>query len=104
MESREGATILTKGEPTDALYVVIHGEVALEGLGDERVAIGDGHAFGTWALIDDNPSLVEATAIRPTRLLRILREDFRDLLVDHPELGFDLLQGLAQRVRTLATA
>ena len=102
VEARPDATLIRRGEPTDALYIVIHGEVALEGAGEGSLSITDGGAFGTWALIDEHPSLVEARAVESTRVLRITREDFRDLLIDHPELGLDLLRGLASRVRGLA--
>ncbi|WP_419161970.1 Npt1/Npt2 family nucleotide transporter [Candidatus Palauibacter sp.] len=102
VDAREDAVFIRKGEPTDALYLVIRGEVSLEGVGDGSVSLTDGQAFGTWALIDEQPSLVEARAVRPTRVLRITREDFRDLLIDHPELGLDLLRGFASRVRGLA--
>ena len=104
VEARDGAVFIRKGEPTDALYVVVRGEVSLEGMGRGSVSLADGQAFGTWALIDEHPSLIEARATRPTRVLRITREDFRDLLIDHPELGLDLLRGLASRVRGLAVA
>lgn len=97
----EDRVLIRKGEPTDALYVVIDGEVELAGVGDQSVRVTDGSPFGTWALIDREPSLVEARTTRHTRLLKIARADFRDLLVDHPELGLDLLEGLARRVRML---
>ncbi len=93
--------LIRRGEPTDALYVVIRGEVELLGVGEQTLRVSDGSPFGTWALIDEDPSLVEAKTVRPTTLLRIQRRDFYDLLSDHPELGLDLLQGLARRVRTL---
>jgi ATP/ADP translocase/HEAT repeat protein len=96
-----GKLLIRRGEPTDALYIVIRGEVELQGVGEQTLRVIDGSPFGTWALIDEDPSLVEARTVRPTRLLRIQRRDFYDLLSDHPELGLDLLQGLARRVRTL---
>jgi ATP/ADP translocase/HEAT repeat protein len=96
----EGATLLREGEPTDALYVVVRGGVELRGMGGTLLA-ADGAAFGTWALIDQAPSVVEATATAPSRLLRITRDEFHDLIGDHPELAIGLLQGLARRVRTL---
>lgn len=102
VEVRPDAVFIRRGEPTDALYLVIRGEVSLEGEGEGSISLRDGEAFGTWALIDEHPSLVEAHAVEPTRVLRITREDFRDLLIDHPELGLDLLRGLASRVRGLA--
>jgi hypothetical protein len=91
----KGETLMREGEPADALYVVVRGSVTLRGVGGTLV-LSDGSAFGTWALIDDAPSVVESG-----RVLRITRESFHDLIVDHPELALGLLQGLAHRVRTL---
>jgi HEAT repeat protein len=101
VDSDTDEILIERGDPTDALYVVIRGEVELHGVGDQRLVVEDGSPFGTWALIDEEPSLVQARTTKPTRLLRIGRRDFDDLLADYPELGLDLLQGLARRVRTL---
>ena len=96
-----GETVLLReGEPGEALYVVIRGTVALSGAGGDLV-LKDGRAFGTWALIDEVPSVVGAVTTEPTRLLRIGREEYYDLLTDHPELAIGMLQGLARRIRTL---
>jgi ATP/ADP translocase/HEAT repeat protein len=96
-----GTVLLRQGEPTGALYVVVDGVVDLESVDGQQIEATDGRAFGTWALIDEAPSLVTATVRDPTRLLRITRSDFYDLLADHSELALGLLQGLARRVRTL---
>ena len=96
-----GTVLVRQNETTDALYVVIEGRVDLESVDGQRIVAGAGRAFGTWALIDEAPSLVTATAAEPSRLLRITRGDFYDLLADHSELALGLLQGLARRVRTL---
>ncbi len=103
IDVEEGGELLRRGEPPDALYVIVRGGVRLDGAGEEMV-LKDGSAFGTWALIDDSPSLVDARASEPTRLLRVSRTDFQDLVADHPEFGLDLLQGLARRVRSLVGA
>jgi ATP/ADP translocase/HEAT repeat protein len=99
-----GTRLLEQGKPADALYVVVRGRVELEGRTDESLVAEEGEAFGTWALIETAPSLVDATASEPTHLLRIRRPDFSDLLADYPELGLGLLQGLAKRVRALLPA
>ncbi|HSK18257.1 MAG TPA: Npt1/Npt2 family nucleotide transporter [Longimicrobiales bacterium] len=98
----DGATIMAAGEPTTAMYIVTRGRVALHGVG-ERLELATDDAFGTWALIDDSPSPLEVQALEPTRLLRISRADFHDLLTDEPELSLALLQGLARRMRSLVT-
>jgi len=101
VEANRGTVLIHQDEPTDALYLVISGSVELRGAADQVIEAGDGRAFGTWALIDEAPSLVTATTREPSRLLRITRRDFYDLLADHSELALGLLQGLARRVRTL---
>ncbi|HEX6309092.1 MAG TPA: Npt1/Npt2 family nucleotide transporter [Longimicrobiales bacterium] len=90
--------VLAAGAVPDAMYVVTRGSVQLRGVGHDLV-VGPEHAFGTWALIDDQPSHVEARTLEPCRLLRVTREDFHDLLADHSELGVGLLRGLARRMR-----
>jgi CRP-like cAMP-binding protein len=80
--------------------VVTTGEIGLHG-GGEHMAMAPEQAFGTWALIDEEPARLTAQANRPSRLLRITRSDFHDLMADHPELALGMLQGLARRMRSL---
>jgi CRP-like cAMP-binding protein len=94
------SVVLAAGAVPDAMYVVTRGSIQLHGVGHDIVA-GPEHAFGTWALIDDQPTQVEARTLEPSRLLRVTREDFHDLLADHPELAIGILRGLARRVRRL---
>jgi ATP:ADP antiporter, AAA family len=101
VEAEPDTLLVRQGEPTDALYVVTRGVVELRGLGEQFLVASAGMSFGTWALIDEAASLVEARTVQHAHLLRISREDFYDLLADHPELSLGLLQGLARRVRTL---
>ncbi len=96
------AVLLRRAEPADAMHVVVTGSVELCGAGEQTIMAQHGTAFGTWALIDEAPSLVDARVVEPARLLRITRGDFDDLLADHHELSLGLLRGLARRVRALA--
>jgi ATP:ADP antiporter, AAA family len=102
VEAAPGTVLLRRAEPTDALYIVVRGAVDLQADG-QAIPVSDGTGFGTWALIDESPSIVDAVVRQPSRLLRIARTDFYDLLADHPELGVGLLQGLARRVRALVS-
>lgn len=101
VEADAGARLLRRGEPPDAMFVVVDGTVELRRDGDALKVATDGMAFGTWALVDEEPSLVDARATEPTTLLRISRRDFHDVLADNPELALGLLQGLSWRVREL---
>ena len=92
--------LIAEGDAPSAMYIVIRGSVELHGVG-QRLVVGAEHAFGTWALIDSQPSPITARTSEPTRLLRVTREDFHDLLADHSEVALGLLQGLAHRMRSL---
>ena len=96
-----GENLLELGKPVPAMFIVIRGGVELEDVAENRNVVQDGGAFGTWALIDDAPSMISARASERTDLLRISRSDFFDVLEDTPEMAVGLLQGLARRVRTL---
>ena len=96
-----GTTLLTRGQPVSAMFVVLRGAIELQDATEQQAVVEDGGAFGTWALIDDAPGMISARAVMPSDLLRINRSDFFDVLEDRPELAVGLLQGLARRVRTL---
>jgi ATP:ADP antiporter, AAA family len=100
IEVRAETVLIAQGEPTSAMFIVTRGCVSLRGVGD-HVSVGPEQAFGTWALIDESPSPIEARAAEETRLLRITRHDLHDLLADHSELAVGLLQGLARRMRSI---
>jgi hypothetical protein len=100
MEVSAGTLLLSAGDVPDSMYVVTHGAVELHGVGGKMIVNAE-QAFGTWALIDDQPSPVDASATEAAGLLRVTRVDFQDLLADHPEIGLGMLRGLAHRVRSL---
>jgi ATP:ADP antiporter, AAA family len=100
VEVPAGRVLIAAGEPPAAMYVVTRGSVTLQGVG-QHMKLGPEEAFGTWALIDEDPSPIEAVADQPSRLLRITRLDLHDLIADHSELAVALLQGLARRMRNL---
>ena len=72
----KGDDIFKAEEPSDAMYLVLDGKVRLHREEEEVTVAGQNEAFGTWALFDEEPRVVTATAIEDTRLLRIYTEDF----------------------------
>jgi len=101
VDHKAGMVLMKAGERPDALYVVVRGAVELHGAGEQILVAREGAAFGTWALIDDAATMVDARVIEDAHLLCITREAFQDLLSDQPELALGLLQGLARRIRAL---
>lgn len=96
-----GEVIYKYEEPSDALYVVLEGRVRLHRGDDEITVAGPNESFGTWALFDDQARVATATPIEDTKVLRIDREDFIDLLTDHVAITEVVLKTLVGRLRGL---
>ena len=97
-----GRVILEAGKPLDALYVVVEGAVALSRTGELLATARPNEVLGAWALFEENdPMPFTAKAIEDTRLLRIGREDFYDLLADNTEITSAIFSTLVRRFRKL---
>ncbi|MCK5126253.1 MAG: cyclic nucleotide-binding domain-containing protein [candidate division Zixibacteria bacterium] len=94
-------TVYQQNDPSDALYLVLDGSVRLHQDNQEITTAGSKEAFGTWALFDEAPRVVTATAIDDSRLLRIDRDDFIDLLADNVKITQGVLKAMANRLRGL---
>ena len=95
--------LFEESRPLSALYVLLEGRIQMGRGGQTMFTVGPDETIGNWALFDNQPSVVTATAVEDSRLLKIEREDFFDLLADHSEITRNLFQALFQRVRSLLT-
>jgi len=101
IEVKQGSIIYNEGGVSDAMYLIIDGTVSLR---REAAEVMQGKAkdvFGTWALFDDEPRVVSATALENCRLLRIPKEDFVELLSDHIGITQGVLKKMVKRLRSL---
>ncbi len=89
------------GEVSDALYIVLEGEVGLHRDNEQITVARINDTFGAWALFDDKPRVATATAAEDGRLLRIYREDFLDLLADNSQITEAVLKMIVGRLRGL---
>ena len=97
-----GAMLFHVNDSSDAMFVVLEGEVRLSRNGQVVTTAGPGEAFGTWSLFDDEPRVVDAQAATDVVLLRLDRVDFIDLLADNVEITQGVLKGIVQRLRGVA--
>lgn len=101
IEVRKNNIVYNEGDISDAMYMVIDGTVSLRRKGVEVMEGKVKDVFGTWALFDDEPRVVTATALEDCRLLRILKEDFIELLGDHIGITQGVLKMIVKRLRSL---
>jgi CRP-like cAMP-binding protein len=94
--------VLEASKPADALYVIIDGAVELIRNGEAIDTARRNNVLGAWALFEESdPMPVTARAVEDTRLLRIGRDDFYDLLADNSEITSALFSTLVKRFRKL---
>lgn len=85
-----GETIYREGEPTDAIYLLLKGRVAVENDGRVIREIGEAQALGTVAVLDRHPAVHTVKAIDPVYALKLNAQDFDDIL----SLDFDLVRAV----------
>lgn len=96
-----GKVILDPGKPLEALYVVLDGEVEIGSKDSTLTVARQNDVLGAWALFDPEPMAVQAKTTGNTRLLRISRDDFYDLLSDNMEITAAIFATLVRRFRQL---
>ncbi len=103
IEFKTEEVISQEGDIPDSMYMVIEGQVKLTRGGEDVMIAQEKDVFGTWALFDDEPLVVTATTLKATRVLRIDKEDFIDLLADYVAITQSILKTMAKRLRRLMT-
>lgn len=98
---RPGQEVLPPNAELDALYVILDGAVSLRRGQEELHVARQNEVLGTWALFDQEPLAVSATAVEDTKLLRIGRDDFYDLLSDNMEITASIFSIMVRRFRSL---
>lgn len=97
-----GQFVFREGETGQAMFIVESGaiEILIAARGAEPVAVlGPGEFFGEMAMLGDQPRLAGARAREATRLLRIERAQFSDLLRQNAAIGEHMLRTLSARHR-----
>lgn len=62
------------------------------------------YVFMLVALFDDEPRVATATTLEGTRVLRVDKEDFIDLLADYVAITQSILKTMVKRLRRLMTS
>lgn len=93
--------VLRPDQPLDALYVILDGAVELSRSGVVLHVARQNEVLGAWALFDEEPMPVVAKTLEDTKLLRIARDDFFDLLSDNLEIAASVFSTLVKRFRKL---
>lgn len=97
--------ILTQGEESNSLYLVLEGRLKayLSDAEGKEVTLGyieQGETFGELSLLDGKPRSASVMALTPARCAVLSRASFLSILKDNPSIALHLLEIMAYRVRT----
>jgi len=93
---RAGETIYEHNTPSDALYCVVRGEVAVRGDDGATRSVGPLTTFGVEEILSGRLRAATAVAVADTLVLAIDAEDFFDLLANNVEIVRALFRHLIE--------
>ena len=96
-----GEVVFEKGAPGDSLYIVVSGKVRVYDGERTIVELGEKEMFGELALLDPEPRLASIATLEDTRLFRLDRESFAELMAGNIEVVRGVLHVLCERLRGL---
>jgi hypothetical protein len=91
-----GKRVMTEGEISDSLYVVLSGRLEVTRHGSHLAELGVGTHFGEMALLNQRPRAATVVAKEAARLLVMDRTNFNELVRRNPTLGVKFLWTFAQ--------
>jgi CRP-like cAMP-binding protein len=95
----KGDQVFAEGEPGDALYLIVEGKVKVHKGDKELARMGVRDVFGEISVLDSEPRSAAVSAIEDAVLLKIGRDDFRDILSERPEIAMGVMKVLTRRLR-----
>lgn len=96
-----GSTVFREGEPGDAMYVILEGEVELR-IGDKIVeTLGSGEIFGEMALIDGAPRIATTVAKTECKLVPVAQKRFLFMVQQTPYFSLQIMRVIVERLRKM---
>jgi CRP-like cAMP-binding protein len=89
-----GTAVVTQGQPTDGLYVVMLGRFRVERDGQPLAVLEAGDIFGEISLLSRSKATASVISEGDGRLLRLPRKIFDELILTHPQV-LELVSTLA---------
>ncbi len=110
VELKSGMALYKLGDEGDALYLIANGRLSVNTLREnsneeQRLSeLGRYEIVGEIALITGERRSVTVRAVRDSALIRISKEDFSGLMVQHPQAGLRVMRHIVERLRRPRTS
>jgi CRP/FNR family cyclic AMP-dependent transcriptional regulator len=96
--------VLNAGDSTDNIYFVLSGALKVQ-VSDEDgrevilSKLGPGELFGEMGVLDDHPRSATVLAVEPSEVVVMGKADFKQCLVDNPDVSLFIMRNLTKRLR-----
>ncbi len=102
-----GSTLVRRGDPSDALYILISGRLVATREDDAGRAVrlgevGRGEMIGEMSLLSGGVRTATVTALRDSRLVRLSNQAFLEFMQRHPSVTRQFIRILTQRLMNQA--
>lgn len=98
-----GRVLMRQGDRGEELFVLMRGAARVERDGRDPVTLLADDWFGEIALVDGGPRTATVTLSEDSALLVVGRSQFHQLMEEFPDVRDQILDLLAQRVRSAET-
>ncbi|GAB6141996.1 cAMP-activated global transcriptional regulator CRP [Methylosoma difficile] len=100
------ALIISEGDESSSLYIIVSGKVRIFVRDDKSKEVTlmfqeSGSYFGELALLGNEPRSASVQSVESTVCSMISKNDFVAWLIDNPEVMLELLSNLSEKVRHL---
>lgn len=101
---KKNKMIVFEDEPESRLYIILKGLVKLTRISEDGREfifsfLDEGDFFGELSLLEEELSSTNAVAIEDSVLIYIQRADYLKIFSDIPQISFNLLREMTQRLR-----
>ncbi|RLD79974.1 MAG: hypothetical protein DRJ15_08215, partial [Bacteroidetes bacterium] len=101
MKAKAQQSIVKKGEPGDAMYIITNGSVRIHDGSHVLSRLSKNDVFGEYSLIDDGPRSASVTTEEESYFLRLRRDDFESMLSDDPGFAKGIMRVMTGRMRNM---
>lgn len=99
-----GRTIVSEGEPSQSLYILLSGRAKVqrsdaEGKEVILAVLSAGDWFGEMSMIDEAARSASVITLESCDFMAIEKSSFREMLTQNPEVSMAVMRGLVARLR-----
>lgn len=91
--------VIQKGDVGDSMFLILSGRLKVHDNEHQVATLAEGDIFGELSLLDNEPRSMSVTAVEPTQLGSIHRNDFFEVLNRYPGMTQEIISVLNKRLR-----